>query len=93
MFSQGGAQGVAKAVPKWILIARDDNSKKWKVTFARPAYNYLELREYPIEAILLTIVPEEESEIPDGEYVLIQEGGKILFPVFKLAKNWRLDSQ
>jgi hypothetical protein len=41
----------------------------------------------------LTIVPEEKSEIPDGEYVLIQEGGKILFPVLKLAKNWRLDFQ
>jgi hypothetical protein len=25
----------------------------------------------------LTNVPEEKSEIPDGEYVLIQEGAKI----------------
>jgi hypothetical protein len=41
----------------------------------------------------LTIVPEEKSEIPDGEYVLIQEGGKILFPVLKLPKNWRLGFQ
>jgi hypothetical protein len=80
-------------VPKGILISRDDSSKKHRVTFELPAYNYLELREYPIEAIVLTIVPEEKSEIPDGEYVLIQEGGKILFPVFKLAKNWRLDFQ
>ena len=77
-------------MPKGILISRDDNSKKYRVTFERPAYNYLELREYPIEAIVLTIVPEEKSEIPDGEYVLIQEGGKILFPVLKLEKNWRL---
>jgi hypothetical protein len=79
-------------VPKGILISRDDNSKKYRVTFELPAYNYLELREYPIEAIVLTIVPEEKSEIPDGEYVLIQEGGKILFPVLKLANNWRLIS-
>ena len=78
-------------MPKGILILRDDNSKKYRVTFELPAYNYLELREYPIEAIVLTIVPEEKSEIPDGEYVLIQEGGKMLYPVLKLAKNWRLD--
>jgi hypothetical protein len=80
-------------VPKGILISRDDNSKKYRVAFELPAYNYLELREYPIESIVLTIVPEEKSEIPDGDYVLIQEGGKILFPVLKLAKNWRLDFQ
>ena len=80
-------------MPKGILISRDDNSKKYRITFELPAYNYLELREYPIEAIVLTIVPEEKSEIPDGEYVLIQEGGKILFPVLKLAKNWRLGFQ
>ena len=80
-------------MPKGILISRDDNSKKYRVAFELPAYNYLELREYPIEAIVLTIVPEEKSEIPDGEYVLIQEGGKILLPVLKLAKNWRLDFQ
>ena len=80
-------------MPKGILISRDDNSKKYGVTFELPAYSYLELREYPIEAIVLTIVPEEKSEIPDGEYVLIQEGGKILFPVLKLANNWRLDFQ
>ena len=77
-------------MPKGILISRDDNSKKYRVAFELPAYNYLELREYPIEAIVLTIVPEEKSEIPDGEYVLIQEGGKILFPVLKLTNNWRL---
>jgi hypothetical protein len=80
-------------VPKGILIARHDNSNKYKVTFELPAYNYLELKEYPIESIVLTIVPEEKSEIPDGEYVLIQEGGKTLFPVLKLSKNWRLDFQ
>jgi hypothetical protein len=80
-------------VLKGILIARDDNSRKYRVTFELPAYDYLELREYPIEAIVLTIVPEEKSEIPDGEYVLIQEGGKVLFPVLKLAKDWRLNFQ
>jgi hypothetical protein len=41
----------------------------------------------------LTIVPEEKSVIPDGKYVLIQEGGKLLFPVLKLANNWKLDFQ
>lgn len=80
-------------MPKAILIARGDKSNKYKVTFELPAYNYLELREYPIESIVLTIVPEEKSEIPDGEYVLIQEGGKVLFPVLKLSKHWRLDFQ
>jgi hypothetical protein len=80
-------------VPKGILIASDDNSRKYGVTFELPTYNYLELREYPIEAIVLTIVPEEKSVIPDGKYVLIQEGGKLLFPVLKLAKNWKLDFQ
>jgi hypothetical protein len=80
-------------VPKGILIASDDNGRKYRVTFELPAYNYLELREYPIEAIVSTIVPEEKSEIPDGKYVLIQEGRKLLFPVLKLAKNWRLDFQ
>ena len=79
-------------MPKGILIARDDNSRKYSVTFELPAYSYIELREYPIEAIVLTIVAEKKSEIPDGQYVLIQEGGKILFPVLKLAKNWRLIS-
>jgi hypothetical protein len=80
-------------VPKGILIAKGDNSNKYKVTFELPTYNYLELREYPIESIVLTIVPEEKSEIPDGEYVLIQEGGKFLFPVLKLLKTRRLDFQ
>ena len=79
-------------MPKGILISKDDNSKKYRVTFELPAYNYLELREYPIEAIVLTIVPEEKSEMPDGEYVLIQDGGKFLLPVLKLANNWRLHS-
>ena len=49
-------------MPKGILISRDDNGKKYRVSFELPAYNYLELREYPIEAIVLTIVPEEKSE-------------------------------
>ena len=80
-------------MPKGILIARDDNNRKYSVTFELPAYNYIELREHPIEAIVLTIVTEEKSEIPDGEYVLIQAGGKILFPALKLANNWRLDFQ
>jgi hypothetical protein len=77
-------------VPKGILVSSADDSEKYSVTFELPAYNYLELREYPIETIVLTIVPEEKSEIPDGEYVLIQEGGGFLLPVLKLANNWRL---
>ena len=48
-------------MPKGILIASDDNSWKYGVSFQLPAYNYPELREYPIEAIVLTIVPEEKS--------------------------------
>jgi hypothetical protein len=80
-------------VPKGILISRDDNSEKYRFTFELPAYDYLELREYPVDAIVLTIVPEEKSEIPDGEYFLIKEDGKILFPVLKLANSWRLDFQ
>jgi hypothetical protein len=55
-------------VPKGILLASDDNSRKYGVTFELPADNYLELREYPIEATVLTIVPEEKSEIPDEKY-------------------------
>ena len=78
-------------MPKGILISSDDNSKRYNVTFELPAYNYLELREYPIESIVLTIIPEEKSEIPNGEYVLIQEGGGFLLPVLKLASNWSLD--
>ena len=87
------ALSIACASGEGTLIASDDNGRKYGVTFELPAYNYLELREYPIEAIVLTIVPEEKSEIPDGKYVLIQEGGKLLFPLLKVAKNWRLDFQ
>ena len=77
-------------MPKGILVSSADDTKKYRVTFELPAYNYLELREYPIETMVLTIVPEEKSEIPDGAYVLIQEGGAFLLPVLKLANNWSL---
>jgi hypothetical protein len=79
-------------MPQGILISRDDDSKKYKVTFQLPAYDYLALREYPAESVVLTIVPEEKGDVPDGDYVLIQEGGGFLLPVLKLAKNWMISA-
>ncbi len=81
-------------MPKGLLISRDDNSKRYKVDFTLTADAKIKKERITgTTAVgktryLLTVVAEDETTIPDGEYDLRPEDGTTVFSVVKSGENW-----